>query len=308
MKVCFVGAGSIGKRHIRNLNELSKEIGFPLEVHLLRSSSRPLEDDICNIITKEWYATTDIDEVYDAIFITNPTYLHYETLIDLKNKSSFFFVEKPVFDDWEVDLTPFETDKTKTYYVACPLRYTKVLKRAKEIVDTEKVISVRSISSSYLPNWRPGIDYRDTYSAHKNQGGGVKIDIIHEWDYLAYLFGFPQKVSQLYGTYSDLEIDSEDLAIYIAQYSDKLVELHLDYFGKQTRRNCEVITNSDVYCFDITNSCIIKNGKLVEEFEELPNDKYMEELRFFYNLMQGEVQNTNDISHAIKTMKIACDN
>lgn len=308
MKVCFVGAGSIGKRHIRNLVRLSKEIGFPLEIHLLRSSFRLLEDDIRNIVSKEWYAITDINEVYDAIFITNPTYMHYKTLIDLKGKTEFFFIEKPIFDNCDVDLTPFVSDDKTVYYVACPLRYTKVLKKAKEIIETKKVISVRSICSSYLPDWRPGVDYRNTYSAHKNQGGGVKIDIIHEWDYITYLFGFPQKVFQFCGTYSELEIDSEDLAVYIAQYEDKLIELHLDYFGKQIRRNCEIITNTDIYSFDIANSCISKNGELFEQLEELPNDKYMEELRFFYSLMQGNASNINDINHAIKIMQIACEN
>ena len=60
------------------------------------------------------------------------------------------------------------------------------------------------------------------------------------------------------------------------------------------------------YLFDIANSCIQRNGELIESFEECPNDKYMEELRFFYSLMQGENENTNNIKHAIHVMKVAC--
>ena len=59
----------------------------------------------------------------------------------------------------------------------------------KNNVDLSKVYSARAISSSYLPDWRPGQDYRTTYSAHKDMGGGVSIDLIHEWDYLSWLFG-----------------------------------------------------------------------------------------------------------------------
>ncbi|MDE6946232.1 MAG: Gfo/Idh/MocA family oxidoreductase [Anaeroplasmataceae bacterium] len=305
MKVCFVGTGSIGKRHIRNIKELSVEDGFALEVHLLRSSHKELDHDIKDLICKEIYSVMDVTERYDAIFITNPTYLHYETLIALKDKAQFFFIEKPVFDDWRVDLKGLQFPKDNVYYVACPLRYTKVLRRAKDIIDESKVISIRSISSSYLPDWRPNMDYRQTYSAHKDQGGGVKIDLIHEWDYLLHLFGFPDKIFQFYGKYSDLEINSEDLAVYIGQYHDKLLELHLDYCGRQIRRSCEIMTNNDIYLFDIVNSCIVKNGILYEKYEEMPNEKYLEELRFFLRLMEGRIENTNDIFHAIETMKIA---
>ncbi len=306
MKVCFVGAGSIGKRHIRNLYQLSKDDNFPVEIHLLRSSDRKLDDDINGIISKVFHESGETDEFYDAIFITNPTYLHYKTILDMKDRSRFFFVEKPVFDDVNVDTSVLD-EENNTYYVACPLRYTRVLLRAKEILDKEKVLSVRATSSSYLPDWRPGTDYRTTYSAHKDQGGGVKIDLIHEWDYLIHLFGFPESVKQFYGKYSELEIDSEDIAIYIAEYKDKLIELHLDYFGKLTQRYLEVITTDNVYVFDIANSNIKKNGSIVEEYNEKPNDKYMEEMRYFYKLTNNALPNVNSIRNAVNTMNIACE-
>lgn len=76
------------------------------------------------------------------------------------------------------------------------------------------------------------MDYRTVYSAHKDMGGGVTIDLIHEWDYLVELFGKPEKMYNFKGTYSHLEIDSDDLSVYIAQYPTLLCEVHLDYFGR----------------------------------------------------------------------------
>ena len=78
-------------------------------------------------------------------------------------------------------------------------------------------------------------------------GGGVTIDLIHELDYMVDLFGFPQESYNFKGTYSDLEIDSDDLSVYIARYKDKLCEVHLDYFGREYRRTCEVFVSEGTY-------------------------------------------------------------
>lgn len=305
MKVCFVGVGSIGKRHIKNLSIVMKEKAMPLVVHVLRRRGNVLDDDVSKVINKEIYDIEKMDDMYDAIFITNPTYLHYETLLKLKNKTNYFFVEKPVFDDINIDASEFTSDNSKQYYVACPLRYTKVLRSVNEMLTDEKVISIRAISSSFLPEWRAGVDYRETYSAHKEQGGGVSIDLIHEWDYLSSLFGFPNDVIYVCGKYSHLDIDSEDLALYIGVYDDKLVELHLDYFGRNVKRQVEIYTNEAVYLFDIANSKVYRNGKCIREYEENANDKYLEEMRYFCKLQEGKCTNTNNIEHALKVMKIA---
>lgn len=304
MKVCFVGIGSIGKRHIRNFYKICQDKNIDLEIHVLRTSNRMLEEDVMNKINRTVLTVDELDEKYDAVFITNPTYKHYETIECFLDKTDVFFVEKPVFDTVEKDISTFQQENKK-YYVACPLRYTNVLLEAKKIIDSEQVFSARAISSSYLPEWRVGIDYRDTYSAHKAQGGGVKIDLIHEWDYLHSLFGVPLRVHSFSGKYSNLEIDSEDLAVYIAEYSDKLVELHLDYFGRKTRRSLELRTAKHEYICDIAESKIIRDGAVIKEFGEDSNDKYLKEMLFFLDVIYDSKKTTNDLSEAITTMKIA---
>lgn len=304
MKVCVVGSGSIGKRHIRNIYSLGKEKDETMVIDLLRSSKSELPQDIFDIIHKQYYDVSELPGKYDAIIIANPTSLHYITIKQILDYSDNFFVEKPVFDKTDFDFSDIEIPGKK-FYVACPLRYTKVLLEAKKVIENCQTFSVRAISSSYLPDWRPETDYRKTYSAHKNMGGGVLIDLIHEWDYLSYFFGFPEQVEKLYGKYSNLEIDSEDLAIYIARYKDKLLELHLDYCGRETQRYCEILTSDSTYRFDITNSRVIKNGIEIAKYNEQPNDKYMEEMKFFYDIMNGIKENTNDINHAVNVMKIA---
>ena len=298
MKVCFIGTGSIGKRHIKNLFNVFGDI----EIHVIRNTTRQLDGEISSIVKKIMYSTNEICEEYDAVFITNPTYMHYNTLKEMYKYSNNFFIEKPVFDKIDYDLSVFNNEKN--IYVACPLRYTQVIQEAKKILQKEKIISIRSICSSYLPDWRKDVDYRTVYSAHKSEGGGVCIDLIHEWDYLIYLFGFPDKVFCLNGRYSDLQIDSEDIAVYIAAYKDKLLELHLDYVGRQSIRQMQAISNKNNWTFDILNGTISKNSIIVKEYKENVNDKYIKEIKYFMQSVKLG-KNSNDINNALNVMRVS---
>ena len=125
MKVLMVGCGSIGKRHCRNIIRYVSENGMELELDFLRSSNSQLPDDILEKTSKQYGEISELDEKYDAIFIANPTSLHYDTLLKLNDYSDNFFIEKPVFDRIDLDIGCFNNLKKK-YYVACPLRYTQV--------------------------------------------------------------------------------------------------------------------------------------------------------------------------------------
>lgn len=307
MNVCFVGTGSIGTRHIKNLSSLCKQRGIELTIDLVRFSERPLDEFVAQKVSHIYRAWNEIDHSYDAIFIANPTFLHRETLSASQHISKVFFVEKPLVEDVCVlENFDFDLPRDNLYYVACPLRYTQALLRAESIIAEQPVFSARALSSSYLPDWRRGVDYREVYSAHKDQGGGVAIDLIHEWDYLVHLFGFPQQVMMMEGTFSDLEVDSEDLAIYLARYADKLVEVHLDYFGREPMRMFEFFTREATYRVDICHARLLKNGEVIESWAEDPNDKYLREMELFIGLITGQIkQSPNTLEDAVRVQRIA---
>ena len=216
-----------------------------------------------------------------------------------------FFIEKPVFVTGEEDIAEFE-DSGKTFYVACPLRYTGVISYLKDNIEFSKVYSIRCISSSYLPEWRPDTDYRKCYSAHKDMGGGVAIDLIHEWDYICHLTGFPQKMNSIITRKSDLEIDSDDIAVYIADYADKTVELHLDYFGRVAQRKIELFTKDDIISGDLINHTItFTKAGIVKKFHEDRNDFYLREMKHFIDISDGKAISDNSLKEACKVLRIA---
>lgn len=307
MEVCFVGIGSIAKRHIRNLRVIAEKRSIDLRIDAIRrSKNRDAETDELGI--RNIYASyKEVQGKYDIVFVTNPTKLHLETIENMRAFGKHFFVEKPIVAIDQIDtVKELLAQEAPKYYVACPLRYNAVIQYLKNSINPEEVISVRSISSSYLPDWRPGIDYRNTYSAHKDLGGGVSIDLIHEWDYLTYLFGNPKNVRALITKKSDLEIDCDDLAIYFAEYQDKVVELHLDYFGRKALREVVLITREDTIVGDIANSKVtfLKSGETIAFHEE--RDAYqIRELEHFLDIADGKCINDNNVEHAISVLKLS---
>ncbi|MGI5090968.1 Gfo/Idh/MocA family protein [Treponema socranskii] len=302
MKFLFIGLGSISTKHIKDLAAVANERNIDFEIGILRRKTTELSQEL---IPYNITQITEFDDgIYDVAFITNPTNLHYQVLEQLKGKVKFYFIEKPIFENCDYDWHKLGIGE-KNAYVACPMRHTMVYKKLKEIVDRNQVFSARLICSSYLPEWRPNIDYRKNYSAIKALGGGVALDLIHELDYMVGLFGLPEKVLNVRGKYSDLEINSDDLSVYIAQYKDKICEVHLDYFGRKYRRTAEIFTSHGTYVADFKTEKIDQpDGTVINCCEKGKTGLY-NEMEYFIDFISGKThENINSPKHGFEVLKI----
>ena len=290
IKVCFFGMGSIGKKHLKNLVKIldNREIEFEIDIV---KRKKEIDDEIKGYVSNIYKIDEFIPNFYDIVFIVNDTSAHIETLNLMKDYSDNFFIEKPL--SLNLNGINLEDYKSKNIYTACPMRYSSVMDYIKNNIDFTKVYSIRAICSTYLPDWRPGVDYRNNYSAKKELGGGVTLDLIHEWDYLTYLLGFPEQIFNLNRKVSHLEISSDDLSIYIAEYKDKLVELHLDYFGRIPTRKVEFYLKEGTIVGDfIANSIILENNeKLILQKEDI----YIKEMNNFLDIIFNKKDNFNNL-------------
>ena len=306
-KIAIIGLGSIGTRHLHNIVSVLQKKSIKYTIDLIRSNkNKGISEEVSQYINEIYYSYDAVPFDYDIIFITNPTHLHFETIKKFIPNTKHMFIEKPIFNKLDVLIDELCLKTDSVYYVACPLRYTDVIQYLKEKINFYKVYCARVICSSYLPDWRPNVDYKNTYSAHKEQGGGVSIDLIHEWDYLQYLFGQPEQVLNIKGKFSNLEIDSDDLSLYIAKYKKMAVEVHLDYFGREPIREIQIFTDEDTIVGDIINSEIryLKSGKKIP-FGETRNDYQRREISYFFEILDGRENNHNDILIAFETLRIA---
>jgi predicted dehydrogenase len=304
--IAFVGLGSIGKRHFANVCSFLESRKDSYTIDLYRSDlTRQLEPEIISKVNCQFSLNTPIEKTYDIVFVTNPTSLHYDTIRRFIGHTKSLFIEKPVFSTTDIDACFFSELSDTITYVACPLRYNPVLQYVKANVDCCKAIAVRAMSSSYLPDWRPGQDYRKCYSAHRELGGGVSIDLIHEWDYLTTLFGIPEKIYSIQDKISSLEIDSDDIAIYIAKVGNLTIELHLDYFGRKAQRTLDIFMPEDTIHCDIIDGTIeyLKAGKAIELNAER-NAYQMEEIKHFFAIADCEEESDSTAEHAFQILKL----
>ncbi len=95
---------------------------------------------------------------------------------------------------------------------------------------------------SWLPGWRPATDYRTSYSARRELGGGVLLDAIHELDYAAWILGDVVEAGAWLARVSDLELDVEDTALLTLRHrTGALTTITLDYLDRAYRRGGRIV-------------------------------------------------------------------
>lgn len=196
----------------------------------------------------------------DYVVIANATSEHYGTLC-LLNQMEYngtVLVEKPIFGQPE-PIPPFSF---RAVFVAYNLRFHPINKRIKSLLQGEQILSVHAYVGQYLPDWRPLVDYRLSYSASATLGGGVLRDLSHELDYLTWMLGGWEKVTALGGHFSSLEIDSDDVfGLLLATPKCPVVSMQLNYLDRIGRRFFIINTANSTIQADLINGTLTINDQ-----------------------------------------------
>jgi predicted dehydrogenase len=163
-----------------------------------------------------------------------------------------------------------------------------------------KIYSVRSETGQYLPNWRPGSDYRKGVSAKKSLGGGALLELSHEIDYLLWIFGKVDWVKAHISKQSNLEIDVEDSAQVIFGFkgTDSSVltaSLNIDFIRHDTTRKCFAIGEKGTLLWDGIKGQVEFFEKDSAKWETLYSSRpdrdftYMEEIRSFFSSVESDM-------------------
>jgi len=325
MKFLIAGLGSIGRRHFRNLIALGEK-----DIILLRTRKATLpEDELA-----DYPVETDIHEALekhepDAVIVANPTALHLDIAILAAGAGCAILLEKPISDSLDrLDTLQQAAQKSGSkILVGFQFRYHPTLNKARELIQANtigKVLTVHAHWGEYLPQWHPWEDYRQSYAARADLGGGVIRTLTHPLDYLRFIIGEVESLWSFNGHISPLELDVEDVAEIGLKFSNGAIGgVHLNYVQRPPRHTLEIVgtqgtlrwDNADgvlqlqkfpapfASYSDLPPAPIIESYSPSEGFER--NQLFLSQMRHFIEIAKGESEPVCCLEDGIRALEIA---
>jgi predicted dehydrogenase len=160
---------------------------------------------------------------------------------------------------------------------------------------------------SYLPAWRSNSDYKNNYSANPDLGGGAHLDLIHELDYVLWIFGQPLEVKSILRSKSKIDIKAVDYANYALIYNDFVVNIILNYYRRDAKRTCEIVFDDATWNVNLLKNSIANtvNNDLVFQSEQTVMDTYKEQMEYFLKTISSNEILSNSLAESVNTLKIA---
>lgn len=325
MKILIAGLGSIGRRHFRNLIALGEQ-----NLVLLRTRKATLPDGELAGYPVE----TDLTEALhkhqpDAVVVANPTSMHLDVAIPAAEAGCHILLEKPVshsLDRLDVLQTTAEKNGSKIL-VGFQFRYHPTLNKARELIQSNrlgKILTVHAHWGEYLPQWHPWEDYRQSYAARAELGGGVIVTLTHPLDYVRYLLGEVDSLWSFNSHISPLEVNVEDVAEIGLRFANGAVGgVHVNYFQRPPVHRLEVVgtegtlrwDNADgvlqVYTLPAVFGSFSDNppAPMMETFSPPEgferNQLFVAQTRHFLDVVRGESEPICSLEDGLMALRLA---
>jgi predicted dehydrogenase len=243
LQVAVVGFGSIGRRHLENLARL----GVQRRLLVRRAAAANPAFQPPHDVRVVYNHAAAIDAGLDLAIVANPTRLHVETAINYMEAGVPVLLEKPVSDDLgeaERLLLASQAGGVPCGVAYC-MRYHPAYALAQQAIVAGRLGEVRFARAwfdSYLPSWHPWEDYRDSYAARRDLGGGVLPTLDHEIDFLLWCLGPPESAEGFTARSGLLDAPVDDLARLDWRYADGgQAEIELSFCRPQRERGFEFV-------------------------------------------------------------------
>lgn len=308
MNILIAGLGSIARKHIAAIRRNGDH-----RIFALRSKPSPAhnEEGVDNVFSIEEAAAIKPD----FAIISNPTSEHPATIERLLPLRIPLFIEKPAAASAAgLDRLVRETEKAGILtYIGCNLRFLGCLRFLKDHLEANpghRVNEVNVYCGSDLRTWRPGTDFRKSYSAIPELGGGVNIDLIHEIDYTVWLFGQPESIRTICRSKSSLGIRASDYANFCLSYPGFCASIVLNYYRPDYRRSLEIVFDDAVWTADLARNIVIdNNGNTLFSSDRGIPDTYQAQMDHFIRLVaSGATSCENDLAAGTAVLKICNPN
>lgn len=298
LRFLIIGLGSIGERHLHNLRSIAPRSTIAVLRQSIRINSETAAPDGANYLFSSKEEALDFNPV--AAIIASPAPFHVSIAITLAERGIHLLIEKPLSDNLSnverlIEICKFKKLKLLTAY---NFRFSESAQRIKQTLesgDIGTVVSVNVDVGQYLPDWRQDKDYRQTVSAQKHLGGGVLLELSHEFDYLRWFIGEVDSVFAYTKNTGELEVDVEDCADLLLKFtSGAVATVHLDFLQRTPYRTSKYIGDKGILTWNAISGeiCVQAKGSSRSTVLNSPsnnrNDMYVHELKHFIDCIVND--------------------
>jgi len=312
-RIAVLGCGSIGRRHLRNLQTLGATDLTVFEPDAARCRDIEAESGVT--------AAADLESVWERLpeiaVVAAPTQAHAAAALAAARHGCHLFIEKPLSHSLEgLDLLGAEVEaRGLQTMIGCNMRFHPGPAQVKALLERGEVgvpLAARIQTGSYLPRWRPGQDYGQSYSASPEYGGAI-LDCIHEIDLALWYFGPAALLAAAHLPARTLGLETDGLAEIILRHGrGPLSSVHLNFVQRDYRRCCQIIGSEGTIYWDFAARRVDVYGPDGEQALSLPepehwqaNQMYLEEMDHFLRAVRRGEPPMNSLSQARETLEIA---
>ena len=309
----IVGAGSVGKRHLRNLAALGADV----------SAVDPRADRLgdAHAETPLRYTFQDLGAALEqragfaGAVICSPPSAHVDQSIACLQAGLPLLIEKPLSTTLASARTLAAAASTARLPVVLGYTYRwwpplGDLARTLRSGEIGRPRYVRCTMSAHLADWHPWERYQDFFMSKASLGGGALLDESHFLDLMLWFFGLPSHVYARVEKLSDLEIDTDDNVDALLEYPDGLrVSIHLDLFGRPHEKTIRVIGERGAaeWTFDPNELRVGRDAQPVwqsQRYEHQRNDMFANVAREFLAALDGDEARTCTVSDGVRVLEV----
>jgi hypothetical protein len=309
-KVAVIGLGSIATRHRSNL----KAIYPNCLTYVMSSSGRVPTEYIDNCD----HIVNSLEEIIAKqpvmAIVASPAPFHAKHAIPLVEAGIPVLIEKPItatHEELSRLIDAIDNHSTPVAIGYC-LRYLPSMMKVKDLLEKEALGHLYNADinvGQFLPDWRPNKDYRDSVSANRELGGGVLLELSHEFDYAHWILGNLNVEYAILRSSKELNLAVEDIAdVVLTNQQGTVCNIHLDFLQRVPQRTCSIIGSKGRIDWNlIENSVELSNVDGSHTVYSDPqwdkNQMYLSMINDFDSMIKGEHHQCVNVDDAAKVIK-----
>lgn len=309
--ILVLGAGSVGRRHLRNL------VGLGCRVSAMDPRADRLDAAAGEVPLVGRYLTTDapLADPFDGVVVASPPSFHVDQCVAALEAGRHVLLEKPVSPDLESAerLEGAASGASASLLLGYTYRWWPPLQRFRALLAEGAVgrpLHARFVMSAHLADWHPWEPYQEFFMASRELGGGALLDESHFIDLMLWFFGMPASVFARVERVSDLEIDTDDNVDAVISYESGVrASMHLDLFGRPHEKYISITGETGTLHWSFEPNRI-RLGREAghawhdEVFEGERNDMFVALARDFVQLVRGQGEPGCTIRDGVDVLRV----